>query len=169
MVNGYNSRFRSSYMQYGNAMPMPPAAPNIGFYPQPPQMNISHQTYNTSVRNTLAQQPQTQPVPPAQQPQQPKPQAPTEPKKHGNSLWDIIKSDRAAIITGTVVSLAAILIMLLSPKKAATVAKSKSGKNTFSRMMDNIKTKWTNYRADYKARMAAKAPEHCMFTPYIIR
>ena len=153
MVNGYNSSVRSNYMQYGNAMPVQ----NVqGIYPVPAQINVTHQTHNTTVKTPAAQQ-----TMPQQQTQQPVAPAQEAKPKKTNSLCEIIKSDTAAIITGSIVSLTAILAMALSPKPAT--------KNIFSKMIDNIKAKWANYRVDYKARMAAKAPEHCRFTPNIIR
>ena len=163
MVNGYNARVRSSYTQYGNGMPMPMAVPMPTPMPMPPQMNVSHRTYNTAIKNTT---PQQQPVINQTQPQVANTNQ-TEEKK--NSLWEIIKSDKAAIITGTVVSLAAILTMILFAKNDPAAKSSKNWKNTFAKIKNNIKTKWTNYRTDYKARMAAKAPEHCYLTPNIIR
>lgn len=161
MVNGYNASVRSNYMQYGNAMPVQNVLPQQGIYPVPAQINVTHQTHNTTVKTPAAQQ-----TIPQQQTQQPVVQQPAAPAqaakpKKTNSLWEIIKSDTIAIITGSIVSLTAILAMALSPKPAT--------KNIFSKMIDNIKAKWANYRVDYKARMAAKAPEHCRFTPNIIR
>lgn len=166
MVNGYNSRVHASYIQQGN---IAPAGFYPGAYPQNsiPQpmpvktvapVNISHNTYRTTVHNTLPQSAVT-----AQQ-NTPAPKT-NIPEEKENPLWKTLKSDKTAIIIGSIVSLAAILTMVFSPKD--TVKKS-SGKNIFKRMTDSIKNKWNNYRADYKARMAAKAPERNHLTPYLI-
>lgn len=86
-------------------------------------------------------------------------------KSTENPLWKALKSDTAAVVIGSIVSSAAILIMILSPKSGSINSKPKKSVSLFSK----LKTKWANYRADYKARMAAKAPERNIYTPYIIR
>ncbi len=175
MVNGYNSSVHSSYVQQGNVMPMfsrygtadtdrrNVPAQNISM----PPVNVAKRTYNTTVHQTVPgpQYNVLQKQVPQQPLQQNKNVEHTEEKE--NLLWKAIKNDKTAIAVGTVVSAVAILAMILSPKSVKNIQKG-SKKCFIKRFADSVKTKWQNYRADYKARMAAKAPERNHLTPYLI-
>ena len=166
MVNGYNLSVHSNYIQQGNATPsaLPfvnaaqsiAPAQNLNTMPQ----NFAQST-NMTVRQTLPRgqynsgQSQTLPQHLIQN------QKIEHKEEKENLLWRAIKSDKTAIAVGTVVSAGAILAMILSPKPS-------SKKCFISRFVHGIKTKWQNYRADYKARMAAKAPECNNLTPNLI-
>ena len=111
MSNGYNANVRANYVHYGTmpsggVIPQVPAAQAV-----PPQMNVSHNTYHTTV-----QQPPAAQQAPAQQ--QPSPKITPQPENDS-----FIKSDAAAVTIGSIVSLAALLMCVFAPAKAPKAAK----------------------------------------------
>lgn len=172
MVNGYNLSVHSNYIQQGNATPLAVPFVNAAQSIAPAQnLNTMPQNFaqstNMTVRQTLQRgqynsgQSQTLPQHLIQN------QKIEHKEEKENLLWRAIKSDKTAIAVGTVVSAGAILAMILSPKSVKSIQKN-SKKCFIRRFVDGIKTKWQNYRADYKARMAAKAPERNNLTPNLI-
>ncbi len=99
MSNGYNANVRANYVSYGTGM-------QGAMIPLAPHVNISSQSYQMNTEQ-----------PPVQKIQSYVPVQQSPPLQHTIEHDSFIKNDKAAITTGAVLSLAAILAMVFAPKR----------------------------------------------------